>query len=105
MKSIFADGELSASISSAMRGWLFDHAGSVQSTSRQASVSPPRSGFSSRVAERHASRAGSRLASQRDACRVARQAVEVGAVAARERLEPVERTGRVERLGVQLQRC
>ena len=45
------------------------------------------------------------LAPQRDGAGVARQAVEVGAVEAGEGFEPVERAGRVEGLGVQLERA
>ena len=108
IRSILADGELSASIRSAMRGWLVDHAPVL---ARGQAREPPGERLAAAqrlelgLAERQRLGQGPGLASQRDRAVVARQAVEVGAVEAGEALEPVERAGRVEGLGVQLERA
>src|SRR5205085_10682739 len=96
--SILLAGELSASISSAMRAGL------------SMSLQLPCEGVAAaqrlelRVAERD--RLGHRpgLLAQRDGAGVARHVVEVGAMEAGEALQAVERAGALEGLGVQLER-
>ena len=108
MSPILADGELSASIRRAMRGGLVDHSvrsSRVQAASRQASVSPARSGFSSASPKGSASGRVQASFVSVTVVGVRRQAVEGRAGAARELLEPVERAGRLERLGVELERA
>ena len=91
-----------------MRGRLVDHGSDRargQAASRQARVSPPRSGFSSASPKGSASGRVQASFFSVTVVVVRRQAVEGRAGAARELLEPVERAGRLERLGVQLERA
>src|SRR5262245_26379171 len=101
IKSIFDAGELSASISNATRGLCSMQCPSVGQAPVQRVAAAQR--LELRVAERHGLGQRPRLAPQRDALGVARQAVEIRAVVAGKRLELVERIGRFESLGVQLE--
>src|SRR5262245_49376591 len=101
MRSIFEAGELSASLSRATRGLRSMRHSSVGQTPGQRFAGAQ--WLEHRVAERDTLGQRPVCALERDAIAVARQAVEVRPVEARERLQSIERADRFERLRVQLE--